>query len=71
MLRRYQEAIQRFSRAIESNGKVGQFYVHRARSSYMMQETQDAREDILISLHLDPNNDEVQVFEILVIYQEL
>nr|CAB3267325.1 tetratricopeptide repeat protein 16-like [Phallusia mammillata] len=57
--RQYQEAAVRFSSAIEHNGKVGQFYVHRARSRYLMQDVDAARNDILISLHLDPNNDEV------------
>ncbi|XP_076802726.1 tetratricopeptide repeat protein 16-like isoform X2 [Clavelina lepadiformis] len=57
--RQYQEALDRFSSAIEHNGKVGQFYVHRARSYYMMQDVDASRKDILISLHLDPNNEEI------------
>ncbi|XP_078484235.1 tetratricopeptide repeat protein 16-like [Ciona intestinalis] len=57
--RRYQEAVKRFSLAVEHNNKVGQFYVHRARSNYMMQDVDAARNDIMYSLHLDPNNEEI------------
>lgn len=50
----------RFTQAIEHNPKVGQFYVHRARSRYLMQDVDLARKDLLLSLHLDPDNDEVR-----------
>lgn len=60
--RQYHDAQIRFSNAIEHNPKVGQFYVHRARCMHMMQEVDCARQDILISLHLDPKNEEVNSF---------
>lgn len=57
--RLYQESMQRFTAAIEQNPKVGQFYIHRARARYMVHDIDAARHDVLVSLHLDPDNDEV------------
>ena len=55
----YEDAKDFFTSAIDHNNKVGQFYVHRARALYMMEEVEEARRDILVALHLDPDNDEV------------
>ncbi|KAI8517851.1 Tetratricopeptide repeat protein 16 [Branchiostoma belcheri] len=57
--RNYQESETRFSLAIQNNPKVARFYVYRARARYMMENIRGAREDILMSLHLDPSSDEI------------
>ena len=57
--RLYNDAVDYFSDAIEHNGKVGQFYVHRARALYMLEEVGGARNDILVALHMDPENEEM------------
>nr|XP_039259646.1 tetratricopeptide repeat protein 16-like [Styela clava] len=56
--KKYQDALQHFILAIDYNPKVSQFYIHRARARYMNQELQAAQQDVLISLILDPNNNE-------------
>ncbi|CAH1785513.1 unnamed protein product [Owenia fusiformis] len=55
----YPEADSRFTLAIQNNPSVGRYYVSRARARYMMENGSGARDDILLALHLDPDNKEI------------
>ncbi|XP_013077353.2 tetratricopeptide repeat protein 16-like isoform X1 [Biomphalaria glabrata] len=57
--KKYSEAEEKFTSAIEYNPKIGQFYISRARVRLLMEDVSGAKEDILLGLLLDPTNDEI------------
>ncbi|XP_039362227.1 tetratricopeptide repeat protein 16 isoform X5 [Mauremys reevesii] len=57
--RKYQRAVHCFSGAIESNPRLPHYYLHRAKSRLFLQDEMSAKEDVIIALLLDPENDAV------------
>ncbi|KAM9117230.1 tetratricopeptide repeat protein 16 isoform 2-T4 [Pangshura tecta] len=57
--RKYQRAVHCFSGAIESNPRLPHYYLHRAKSHLFLQDEMSAKEDVIIALLLDPENDAV------------
>lgn len=57
--KRFAEAENRFTQALEFHPKVGQYYISRARARYMLENMTGARGDLLMGLLLDPNNEDV------------
>lgn len=55
----YKEAEEKFTLALQYNPHVGQYYISRSRARYMMENTQGARDDLLIGLILAPTNEDV------------
>ncbi|XP_022085210.1 uncharacterized protein LOC110976332 [Acanthaster planci] len=55
----YKEAEARFTVAIQHNPRVGSFYIYRAKVRYMLENHPGARHDLLVTLHLEPNNEEI------------
>lgn len=60
--RHYENALLKFHQAIVHNPKVGQFYIHRARCYYVLQDFQQSREDVIVAMILDPHNQEIVPF---------
>ncbi|XP_038230093.1 tetratricopeptide repeat protein 16 isoform X2 [Dermochelys coriacea] len=56
---KYQQAVYRFSGAIESNPHLPHYYLHRAKSRLFLQDVMSAKEDVIITLLLDPENEAV------------
>ncbi|KAG6933942.1 tetratricopeptide repeat domain 16, partial [Chelydra serpentina] len=57
--RKYQRAVYCFSGAIESNPRLPHYYLHRAKSRLFLQDVMSAKEDVIITLLLDPENNAV------------
>lgn len=57
--RHYLEAIDHFTTSIQFNPRIGAYYLSRARARYMIEDMDGARQDVLMSLHLDPQNKEI------------
>ncbi|XP_058861622.1 tetratricopeptide repeat protein 16 isoform X1 [Acipenser ruthenus] len=55
---KYIEALENFSRAIQYNPGVSQYYEYRAKARQKLNEEHGARQDIIMSLLLDPSNDQ-------------
>ncbi|KAK3728661.1 hypothetical protein RRG08_041846 [Elysia crispata] len=55
----YKEAEDKFTLALQYNPQVGQYYISRSRSRYMMEDTAGARDDLLMGLILAPTNEDV------------
>lgn len=55
----YIEAEQRFTLALQYNPHVGQYYMSRSRTRYMLENVTAARQDLVLGLLLDPTNDDV------------
>ncbi|XP_074829681.1 tetratricopeptide repeat protein 16 [Natator depressus] len=56
---KYQQAVYCFSGAIESNPRLPHYYLHRAKSRLFLQDVMSAKEDVIITLLLDPENEAV------------
>ncbi|XP_077692376.1 tetratricopeptide repeat protein 16 [Eretmochelys imbricata] len=54
---KYQQAVYCFSGAIESNPRLPHYYLHRAKSRLFLQDVMSAKEDVIITLLLDPENE--------------
>lgn len=61
ILRNYQEAADRFSVAIKHNPGVAQYYGNRAKALGRMQRTEEAKQDALCALILDPADEEASL----------
>nr|XP_048679099.1 tetratricopeptide repeat protein 16 isoform X2 [Caretta caretta] len=61
---KYQQAVYCFSGAIESNPRLPHYYLHRAKSRLFLQDVMSAKEDVIITLLLDPEN-EAQVLPVV------
>uniref|UniRef100_A0A8C8RNR0 Tetratricopeptide repeat domain 16 n=1 Tax=Pelusios castaneus TaxID=367368 RepID=A0A8C8RNR0_9SAUR len=59
--RKYQRAVHCFSGAIESNPRQPRYYLHRAKSRLFLQDVMSAKEDVIIALLLDPENEVLPV----------
>nr|XP_014341677.1 PREDICTED: tetratricopeptide repeat protein 16 isoform X2 [Latimeria chalumnae] len=57
--RRYQQAEEKFSRAIQSNPLVPQYYLNRAKARQLLQEEVESQCDAVTTLLLDPKNEEI------------
>lgn len=57
--RHYLEAIDHLTTSIQYNPRIGAYYLSRARARYMIEDMDGARQDVLMSLYLDPENKEV------------
>ncbi|XP_041368202.1 tetratricopeptide repeat protein 16-like [Gigantopelta aegis] len=55
----YVVAQTKFTLAIQYNPRVGQFYISRARTRYMMENSDGARQDLVMGLLLDPSNEDI------------
>ncbi|XP_058843214.1 tetratricopeptide repeat protein 16-like [Acipenser ruthenus] len=55
---KYIEALENFSHAIQYNPGVSQYYEYRAKARQKLHEEHGARQDIIMSLLLDPSNDQ-------------
>ncbi|XP_041090261.1 tetratricopeptide repeat protein 16-like isoform X2 [Polyodon spathula] len=56
---KYIEALENFSRAIQYNPGVSQYYECRAKARQKLHEEHGARQDTIMSLLLDPSNDQL------------
>ncbi|XP_067398296.1 tetratricopeptide repeat protein 16 [Emydura macquarii macquarii] len=57
--RKYQRAVYCFSGAIENNPRMPRYYLHRAKGRLFLQDVMNAKEDVIIALLLDPENEAV------------
>ncbi|KAH9499692.1 Tetratricopeptide repeat protein 16 [Bulinus truncatus] len=57
--KKYSEAEEQYTKAIEYNPKVGQFYVSRSRVRLLLENVTGSKEDLLLGLLLDPTNDDI------------
>uniref|UniRef100_A0A4W4HE75 Tetratricopeptide repeat domain 16 n=1 Tax=Electrophorus electricus TaxID=8005 RepID=A0A4W4HE75_ELEEL len=57
-LRKFQEAVERFSAAIEYEPGVAQYYRNRAKAHRRMHGVEEAKQDAISALILDPSSDE-------------
>ncbi|XP_075265180.1 uncharacterized protein LOC142357428 [Convolutriloba macropyga] len=57
--RRYLEAEEKFTFALQHNPKVSQYYISRARVRHLLDFKKGAREDVLCAMHLSPSNEEL------------
>ncbi|XP_046370324.2 tetratricopeptide repeat protein 16-like isoform X1 [Haliotis rufescens] len=55
----YAESEVKFTKAIQYNPHVGQYYIARARTRYMLENSTGARQDLILGLLLDPTNEDV------------
>ncbi|XP_067660873.1 tetratricopeptide repeat protein 16-like isoform X1 [Haliotis asinina] len=55
----YAESEVKFTMAIQYNPHVGQYYIARARTRYMLENSTGARQDLILGLLLDPTNEDV------------
>ncbi|XP_038063686.1 uncharacterized protein LOC119734321 [Patiria miniata] len=55
----YKEAEARFTVAIQHNPRVGSYFISRAKVRFMLENHGGARHDLLVTLHIEPNNEEI------------
>ncbi|XP_071802122.1 uncharacterized protein [Asterias amurensis] len=55
----YKEAEARFTVAIQHNPRVGSYFIYRSKVRFMLENQAGARHDLLVTLHLEPNNEEI------------
>lgn len=55
----FSQAERKFSIAIKYSPKVGQFYICRARCRNLLEKKDEAKLDLTMALHLDPENEEI------------